>query len=287
MNDNFYKKHKKQIFIVLILFFAFCVFIVIYSSPAQKVKRVSKSIDTMISSYTEENAKENLRNDIRGYLKDNPMPIGVKQYEEYICNTIQNLINNKEKIKLCEFLIGLISRYENPNVYDYLFNSMGEVDLVERIEWIKLYNDLSSQDILGRSSVFYSIENITRKEIIEYVEHNEEKISTQNIYGGYYSNKKATTEKENYGLAISQKNYYGDFATAKSTGERLDHLYEIHEVDSFNVYFRDNLLGKDVVIENAKYAPPLLISTTKGNELLVFYIPENPTYESCLIMKFD
>lgn len=287
MNDNFFEKHKKYILISTIVFVALCVFMVIYNSPTQKVKRVSQSIDTMISSYTEENAKGNLRGDIRGYLKDNPLPIGPKQYEEYMCNTIQNLINNKEKIKLCELLIGLINRYENQNVYDYLFNSMGEVDLVDRIEWIKLYNDLSSQDTFGKSSVFYSIENITREEVIEYVEHNEEKISIKNTSGGYYSNKKATTEKENYGLSTSRKNYYGDFATTKSNGERLDHLYEIHEVDSFKVYFRDNLLDEDVVIENAKYASPLLISTTKENELLVFYISGNSTYESCLLMRFD
>lgn len=76
MNDNFFEKHKKYILISTIVFVALCVFMVIYNSPTQKVKRVSQSIDTMISSYTEENAKGNLRGDIRGYLKDNPLPIG-------------------------------------------------------------------------------------------------------------------------------------------------------------------------------------------------------------------
>lgn len=289
MDNNFFEKHKKKFLIAIILFLGLCIFAVVYNSPSQKIKRVSKSIDQIIDSYTEETAENEMRYDIRNYLYDNPLRMGSKYYEEYMQGTVQRLIDKKECVKFCEFLIGLSGGYNSQDLYNYVFDAIGQMEVIDRIEWMACYKKLIDSNRLLKIDEFYSLENISKEEIEEYVKDNKEKISTEKYYGGYYSNKKSTKEKGNHGLTTKTDSYYGDFKTYKETGERLDNFYEIHKVDEYKIYFRDHYIEylEEFNLDKFEYAPPLLVYTTESNKLNVYLVPNDEDGIAKRVLIFD
>ena len=294
MKENFFKKKNLIIIAGVIVFVAFCAGIVFYNSNEQKMNRIENGITQIVEKYTDDNCANALHfdvwdffnNKIDGRLDSNEN----EELSTILCTIAQTLINEKEKIKFCEFVMGLESAgYFNQNVYDYIFNAILDLELLERIEWMNYFDeDMYRYD----EEKIYSINNITRAEIEDYLSKNIEKISTSNIYGGYYSKEKEGKSSGNAGLSVENRRTFGDFMVLTEKGEFLDEYYAIHEFSDFDLYFRGyNITDLTQNLEDLKimrYAPPFLVWGTESTKLKVYYLSEtDSSHYSRLITKIN